>query len=66
MSSLKELLDEGVTAMKIWPFDLAAEANDGLDVSAERGQPKRPWNPGKKSPPQSIATRSRSWSSFIG
>ena len=28
----QELLDEGVTAMKIWPFDLAAEANDGLDI----------------------------------
>ena len=31
----EELLDEGITAMKIWPFDLAAEANDGLDISCE-------------------------------
>jgi galactonate dehydratase len=29
----EELLGEGITAMKIWPFDLAAEANDGADIS---------------------------------
>jgi galactonate dehydratase len=29
----QELLDEGITAMKIWPFDFAAEANDGVDIS---------------------------------
>jgi len=29
----QDLLEEGVTAMKIWPFDFAAEANDGLDIS---------------------------------
>jgi galactonate dehydratase len=29
----KDLLSDGVTAMKIWPFDLAAEANDGVDIS---------------------------------
>ena len=29
----RELLDEGITAMKIWPFDFAAEANDGVDIS---------------------------------
>ena len=29
-----ELLAEGITAMKIWPFDLAAEANGGVDISA--------------------------------
>jgi len=29
----QELLDEGITAMKIWPFDPTAEANDGLDIS---------------------------------
>ncbi len=29
-----ELLDEGVTAMKIWPFDAAAEANGGAHISA--------------------------------
>ena len=28
------LLDEGVTGMKIWPFDIAAERTDGLDISA--------------------------------
>ncbi len=27
------LLDMGITAMKIWPFDFAAEANDGLTIS---------------------------------
>ncbi len=30
----EELLAENITAMKIWPFDLAAETNDGLDISA--------------------------------
>jgi galactonate dehydratase len=29
----EDLLAEGVTAMKIWPFDFAAEANDGVDIS---------------------------------
>jgi galactonate dehydratase len=28
-----ELLDEGITAMKIWPFDFAAERNDGQYIS---------------------------------
>lgn len=28
----EELLAEGVTAMKIWPFDAAAEATRGLDI----------------------------------
>ncbi|UYQ72940.1 mandelate racemase/muconate lactonizing enzyme family protein [Pelagibacterium flavum] len=28
------LLDEGITAMKIWPFDIAAERTHGLDISA--------------------------------
>jgi galactonate dehydratase len=28
-----DLLTEGINAMKIWPFDLAAEANDGVDIS---------------------------------
>lgn len=27
------LLDEGITAMKIWPFDPAAERSHGLDIS---------------------------------
>jgi len=30
----EDLLSEGITAMKIWPFDAAAEANDGLYISA--------------------------------
>jgi len=30
----QDLLAEGITAMKIWPFDAAAEANDGVDISA--------------------------------
>ncbi|MER9965886.1 mandelate racemase/muconate lactonizing enzyme family protein [Mesorhizobium sp. M0060] len=30
----EELLGEGITAMKIWPFDVAAEANGGLHISA--------------------------------
>ena len=30
----RELLDEGVTAMKIWPFDVFALRNDGADISA--------------------------------
>lgn len=29
----EDLLSEGITAMKIWPFDVAAEANDGVDIS---------------------------------
>ena len=29
----RELLDEGITAMKIWPFDRAAERNRGMDIS---------------------------------
>jgi L-alanine-DL-glutamate epimerase-like enolase superfamily enzyme len=28
------LLEEGTTAMKIWPFDIAAERTNGLDISA--------------------------------
>jgi L-alanine-DL-glutamate epimerase-like enolase superfamily enzyme len=30
-----ELLDEGITAMKIWPFDHAAEKTDGAYISAD-------------------------------
>ena len=29
-----ELLAEGITAMKIWPFDIAAEKSDGNNISA--------------------------------
>ena len=32
----QELLDEGVTAMKIWPFDPAAKLTGGQDISAAR------------------------------
>ena len=31
----QELLEEGITAMKIWPFDAAAERTHGRDISAE-------------------------------
>lgn len=29
------LLEQGITGMKIWPFDMAAERTHGLDISAE-------------------------------
>lgn len=29
------LLEEGITGMKIWPFDMAAERTSGYDISAE-------------------------------
>lgn len=29
------LLEQGITGMKIWPFDIAAERTDGLDISAD-------------------------------
>ncbi len=29
------LLEQGITAMKIWPFDMAAERSHGLDISAD-------------------------------
>lgn len=31
----EELLSEGITAMKIWPFDLAAERTNGQDISSQ-------------------------------
>jgi L-alanine-DL-glutamate epimerase-like enolase superfamily enzyme len=31
----QSLLDEGITAMKIWPFDAAAEVSGGLHIDAE-------------------------------
>ncbi|WP_296615551.1 mandelate racemase/muconate lactonizing enzyme family protein [Sphingomonas sp.] len=31
----ESLLDEGITAMKIWPFDQAAEAHDGFDIAPD-------------------------------
>jgi galactonate dehydratase len=30
-----DLLQDGITAMKIWPFDVAAERNDGQYISSE-------------------------------
>lgn len=29
------LLDDGITAMKIWPFDIAAERSGGLDITPQ-------------------------------
>ena len=29
-----ELLEEGITAMKIWPFDVFALRNEGQDITA--------------------------------
>ncbi len=31
----QSLLEQGITGMKIWPFDIAAERSHGLDISAE-------------------------------
>lgn len=31
----QSLLEDGITAMKIWPFDMAAEKTQGRDISAE-------------------------------
>ena len=31
----QSLLEQGITGMKIWPFDIAAERTGGLDISAE-------------------------------
>jgi L-alanine-DL-glutamate epimerase-like enolase superfamily enzyme len=31
----RELLDDGITAMKIWPFDVFALRSDGADIGAE-------------------------------
>ena len=31
----QSLLDEGITAMKIWPFDIAAETSNGWSISNE-------------------------------
>jgi galactonate dehydratase len=42
----QDLLAEGITAMKIWPFDLAAEASGGVDISAD--QLKRALEPFEK------------------
>lgn len=31
----QSLLDEGITAMKIWPFDIAAETTNGWSITNE-------------------------------
>ncbi|RJE85895.1 mandelate racemase/muconate lactonizing enzyme family protein [Paracoccus onubensis] len=31
----QSLLEQGITGMKIWPFDIAAERTSGLDISAD-------------------------------
>ncbi len=31
----KSLLDQGITAMKVWPFDIAAERSGGWDISPD-------------------------------
>ena len=31
----QSLLDQGITGMKIWPFDIAAERSGGLDMTAD-------------------------------
>ncbi|WP_412051221.1 mandelate racemase/muconate lactonizing enzyme family protein [Hoeflea sp. Naph1] len=31
----RSLLDQGITAMKIWPFDIAAERSGGLDITPD-------------------------------
>src|SRR5260370_19666755 len=44
----EDLLAEGITAMKIWPFDSAAEASDGVDIS--HAELKRALEPFEKIP----------------
>jgi galactonate dehydratase len=34
----RELLDEGISAMKIWPFDIYAEATRGIDIADDEIQ----------------------------
>jgi galactonate dehydratase len=31
----RSLLEQGITAMKIWPFDIAAERSGGLDITPQ-------------------------------
>ena len=54
---------EGITAMKIWPFDLAAEATDGARHLRRRSRRRR-WSRSRRSARRS-ATGWRSWSSSI-
>ena len=56
----ESLLDSGVTAMKIWPFDPAAIENEGMSITP--AQLKAALQPFEKSARRS-ATRWRSWSS---
>jgi galactonate dehydratase len=41
------LMDEGITAMKIWPFDTAAEATRGQHISRKTSGAR--WNPSRRS-----------------
>lgn len=54
-----ELLGQGVTAMKIWPFDVYALRNDGVDISANE-LATRCGRSSRSAPPS--ATRSTSFS----
>ena len=56
----ESLLESGIAAMKIWPFDPAATANDGMHISPD--ELKKAIEPLKKSAARS-ATGWRSWSS---
>lgn len=58
----ESLLESGISAMKIWPFDPAAQENKGLYITA--AQMKQAIEPFEKSARPS-ATRWRSWSNSI-
>lgn len=58
----EELLAEGISAMKIWPFDLAAERSDGLDIQPE--DLKKGLEPFERIRKR-VGERRRSWSNFI-
>ena len=57
----EELLAEGITAMKIWPFDIAAEKNDG-NYHLARG-PQGRARAVREDPPRGRRHAWRSWSS---
>ena len=54
------LLEQGITGMKIWPFDIAAERSDGLYISPRRL--KKALEPFEKIR-KAVGDRWRSWSS---
>ena len=56
------LLEQGITGMKIWPFDIAAERSGGWDISPDELNLRS--NRSARSARPS-ATRWTSWSSFI-